>query len=217
MPAYCPPLPGFPKTYAKWPVWSGSVREVICHALDRAEAWRRFREAKKIIKGLPYRGRNNVLAVFEALMEIMHFDTGECFPAYDTIGVKAGVSDTTVWRAIRWLKAHGFIWWHRRYKAIEGQGFFEVFQDSNAYVFLPPSHWRGYRDAPPPHPDTWCKTEPMPSLIVQAKAFASEGGTAEAVASLLESDPADELAQSLAGKVRLWGLGVLLEVKGVLK
>jgi len=66
---------------------------------------------------------------------------------------------------------------------------------------VPPSQWLGFfdplTDAPPPHPSEWGAVPPVPSVIEQAMEERRHGSRKTAF-SILESDPNDDLAASLA-------------------
>jgi hypothetical protein len=87
-------------------------------------------------------------------------------------------------------------------------GRFMLEQETNAYAILPDSQWRGY--TPPPQPptpqsDTWGATPPLPPLVAQAAAESAAGGSLRRIVGLLDSDPTDELAATLAQLGRTLG------------
>lgn len=96
--------------------------------------------------GLPANGRA-VKRLYGALIELMNWRSGRLDPAGRTIGYRADYrSQTTVWKWIGWLKERqvvAVIPCCNRVIAEDGR--FLLVQDTNVYVFLPPSNWRGYK------------------------------------------------------------------------
>jgi hypothetical protein len=206
------PLPGFtpPKTYAAWPVWSDSARaEVKFQPIAKGLANRYYQKARAWNRTQKISGRyggalgSAALRVLESLIfDFLNFGSGRCDPSYEAIARKTGLGRSTVAVALARLKKLRIIHWLRRCVEHWAEGRFELRQDTNAYGILPPSQWFSFVDPspspPPPDPTTWGAAPPLPPLIEQAAAETDAGGSLAAVASLLESDPADGLALALA-------------------
>jgi hypothetical protein len=75
-------------------------------------------------------------------------------------------------------------------------------QQTNAYAILPATGWRGFCppcDEPPaPHPDTWGKPPPMPSILAAAAMERRAGGTLKETIQVLELGPVNGLEAALA-------------------
>jgi hypothetical protein len=225
-----PALPGFdsPKTYAAWPVWSGSttaeikwpkvVKEAVTNWCRKAEDW----NALKQIAGR-YGGTLGLSAL--AVLKCLAFnfqnytegpDHGRLDPSYEGIAAKTGLGRTTVWTALKRLKELRIIHWQQRsaHHKNEETGRFELRQITNAYVLLPPSQWLGIElppDAPPPDPGTWGAAPPLPDVTTQALDERKQGGSIMAAIKILETDETDELAQLQA---RLWRTVIAAEKPG---
>jgi hypothetical protein len=207
-------LPGVPraasaKTYAAFPVWSGSTTgEVRFAPLSKKEAVRLWHKARAFERQsrLPGRqdgalGRNGLAILHTLLFDCLNYQTGRLDPSQKTIAHKACISERSVSRGLARLKASGVLTWIRRAgETRDKRGRFCLKQDTNAYAVLPPSQWRGFidrSDSPVPHPDTWGAVPPMPDVISQAAIELQQGGRLTSLA-LLEADPGDELAAALA-------------------
>jgi hypothetical protein len=203
-----PPLPGFTalaRTYAPWPVWTGSVaKPVRFAAMPKKAAIRLWHRARDFDRGTHQPGRHGgvvgptALAVLHALIfDFLNHRTGRLDPSYAAIARKAGVCVRSVATALARLRELGILNWVRRCAESWQDGRFVLEQQSNAYGLLPESQWRGYR-APPeplaPLPGTWGDPSPMPPATVLA---ALEGDLAGKV-HVLASDPRDRLAAALA-------------------
>jgi hypothetical protein len=204
-----PPLPGFTalaRTYAPWPVWTGSTTAPVRFApLAKKAAVRLWHRARDFDRGTHQPGHHGGalghtgLAVLHALIfDFLNHRTGRLDPSYAAIAAKAGVCVRTVATALQRLKALGILNWVRRCAERWADGRFVLEQETNAYAVLPESQWRGYLapQEPPaaPWPDTWGAIPPMPSALAQA---ALEGDLAGKVHALA-SDPKDGLAAALA-------------------
>ena len=207
-------LPGIPglnggKTYAAWPVWSGSFRGEVRFAplpkkqalklYHKARAWNRQKLAGR------YGGSigSAALRVLECLIfDFLNFASGRLDPGYEAIARKTGLGRSTVATALVRLKELGIITWIRRCaEDRDAAGRYMLCQETNAYAILPASQWRGYDrqpEPPPPHPSTWGACPPLPPLIEQAIDEQKHGGGVPAIIGLLESDPTDRLATALA-------------------
>ena len=163
-----PPLPGFTalaRTYAPWPVWSGSTTTPIRFAaMPKKAAVRLWHLARDFDRGTHQTGHHGGalghtgLAVLHALIfDFLNFRSGRLDPSYAAIAAKAGVCVRTVASALQRLKALGILNWVRRCAERWADGRFVLEQDTNAYAVLPESHWRGYRppqEPPGPAPGT---------------------------------------------------------------
>src|SRR5271166_6362941 len=205
-----PPLPGLTalaRTYAPWPVWTGSTTSPIRFApLAKKAAVRLWHRARDFDRNTHESGRHGGavghigLQVLHALIfDFLNFRSGRLDPSYAAIAAKAGVCVRTVATALQRLKALGILNWVRRCAERWADGRFVLAQESNAYAVLPESQWRGYRapqEPPGPAPGTWGWGDPPPMLSAVAQA-ALEGDLAGKVA-VLASDPKDGLAAALA-------------------
>jgi hypothetical protein len=207
-----PQLPGFdsPKTYAAWPVWSGSttdeikwphvVKKAVIDWYHKARHW----NALKLAAG-HYGGTfgSAAMRVYECLaFDFQNYRTGRLDPSYEGIAAKTGLGRSTVGEALRWLKQLGVIHWQRRCEEDKDEaGRFRLRQKTNAYMLLPPSQWRGI-DPPaepqPPDPGTWGDHPPLPDVTAQAVEEKQQGGSIEAALKILETDETDDLARATA-------------------
>ena len=208
-----PAVPGFSeptRTYAAWPVWSGSTTAKVRFApVGKKEAARVYHKARDFERNTRQPGRQdgalsrNGLKVLEALLfDFLNYATGQLDPSYRAIAEAAGICERSVARGLQALKAAGVLFWQRRAKPrTEDNGTFLLEQDSNAYSVRPVSQWRGYTgqaEAPPPEPGTW-GDHPCGTRDALTEAIA-EGPQASVLSMVrqLENDPTDELAAVLA-------------------
>jgi hypothetical protein len=204
-----PPLPGFTalaRTYAPWPVWSGSTTNSVRFApLAKKAAVRLWHRARDFDRGTHQPGHHGGavghtgLAVLHALIfDFLCFRSGRLDPSYAAIAAKAGVCVRTVASALQRLKALGILNWVRRCAESWRDGRFVLEQETNAYAVLPESQWRGYRppaEPPGPAPGTWGgPTAVVPSAVALAALEADLRGKVQA----LGTDPGDALARALA-------------------
>src|ERR1700693_2886750 len=157
-----PNLPGFapPKTYAAWPVWSGSTTAEIRFApVPKERAWyiyRKLREWNRSDAKGRYTGLvgSAALRVAESLLfDFLNFASGRLDPSYEGIAQKTHLGRSTVAVALKRLKQLGVIQWVKRcstHRAEDGR--LERRQETNAYGVLPPSQWRGFVDPNPAAP-----------------------------------------------------------------
>jgi len=190
-------------------VWKGSVRGPITFApfnrkarikiYDRARMLERRTRAS--VRGRQTSGAigRSGLAVLHALIfDFLNCATGELDPSYDTIAEAACVSRATVYRALKALKEAGIITWLRRCSGEMVAGVYRLIQETNAYAILPETQWRSAPPpCPPPEPDTWGRTSPLPGGLQDAHRLISTGKSKEAQQAL-EADPGDSLAAALA-------------------
>jgi hypothetical protein len=204
-----PPLPGFTtlaRTYAPWPVWTGSTTQPVRFtAMPKKAAVRLWHRARDFDRGTHQPGHHGGalghtgLAVLHALIfDFLNHRTGRLDPSYAAIAVKAGVCVRTVASALARLKALGILNWVRRCAERWTDGRFVLEQETNAYAVLPESQWHGYRPpAEPPGPAAGTWGEPPPMLLSAVAQAALERDLAGKVQALA-SDPKDGLAAALA-------------------
>jgi hypothetical protein len=199
-----PPLPGFDssKSYAAWPVWSGSttaeikwpkvIKEAVIDWYHKAQSW----NAAKEIAGR-YGGTlgSSCMRVLECLsFKFQNYKSGRLDPSYEGIAAATGLGRSTVAAALARLKQYGLIHWQQRSAHHwHDDGRFELKRITNAYMLIPPSQWRGVKlppDPEPPDPGTWGDHPPLPSVIEQAITEKNEGGSFAAQLARLEDDPA---------------------------
>ncbi|MBB3811514.1 helix-turn-helix domain-containing protein [Pseudochelatococcus contaminans] len=137
-------------------IWRATTRKDVQAILKAAEI---FNEA-----GLHEKGERSgplgsvALDVLRLFVNLIDFRTGRLEPAITTIMDRLGRSRDTIVRALKNLRAHGFIDWIRRYEPTgnEGRGP-QVQQASNAYRLSLPEKARQFLGrfgkAPPPPAD----------------------------------------------------------------
>ena len=203
-----PPLPGLTalaRTYAPWPVWTGSTTSPVRFApLAKKAAVKLWHRARDFDRGTHQPGHHGGavghtgLAVLHALIfDFLNFRTGRLDPSYAAIATKAGVCVRTVASALQRLRELGILNWVRRCAERWADGRVVLEQETNAYAVLPESQWRGYRspqETPGPAPGTWGDPPPMLSAVAQATLESDLAGKVQALAA----DPKDGLAAALA-------------------
>jgi hypothetical protein len=213
LPSFSPPaLPGFlgAKTYAVWPVWSGSTtKEIRFQPMPKKAATKLWHRARDFDRQTRQEGKHGG-AVGHAALQVLHamlfdflnYSSGRLDPSYAAIARKANVCQRTVATAIKRLRELGMLNWLRRCaESRREDGRFVLEQETNAYAVLPCTQWRGYRppaDPPTPELGTWGDHPPLPSVLAQAAAERQEGGALRQVIGILDSDPTDALAAALA-------------------
>ena len=103
------------KSYAAWPVWSGSVREEIrFQPMPKREAVRLWHKARDFDRRTHQPGRHggtighSALQVLHALVfDFLNYTSGRLDPSYAAIARKANVCERTVATALGKLKALG--------------------------------------------------------------------------------------------------------------
>lgn len=211
--AYClpllPGLPDGPKTYAAWPVWSGSTtKEIRYQPIPKKVATKLWHRARSFDRQTKHKGKHGG-ALGHAALQVLHtliFDflnyrSGRLDPSHAAIARAANVCERTVRNALNRLRDLGILNWVRRCAESMRDGRFVLEQETNAYAVLPDSQWRGYRppaEPPAPAPGTWGDHPPLPSVIEQAEQERREGGGLRAMIGILDSDPGDRLAAALA-------------------
>src|SRR3954453_9939632 len=209
-----PAMAGAQRTYAPWPVWRDSttakVKFVPVKKKDAAKWYHKARQFERQTRPPGKQdgalGRNGLAVLHALIFDFLNYATGRLDPAIETIARKACISVSSAKRGLANLKQWSVLHWVRRAgETRDEKGRFCLEQDTNAYGLIPPTQWLGFRDSPeppPPEPDTWGATPPLPSVIEQAAEELRHGGD-RAVQAILESDPQDELAQVFASFRRL--------------
>jgi len=198
------------KTYAPFPVWSGSTTATVkFQPLPKQEAVRIFHKAREFERQTRKPGKQDgdvssagLKILHVLLFDCLNYKTGRLDPSQKTIAYKACISERSVTRGLAKLKASGILNWIQRAEVIrDNKGRYCPKQNTNAYAIAPVSQWKGFVDNKPtpplPHPSTWGATPPLPDLITQAMEELKQGERATAF-SLMELDPGNQLARSLA-------------------
>src|SRR5215212_4044577 len=205
-----PAMAGIQRSYTPWPVWRDSTTKTVKFMpLPKKKAVKIFHKARAFERQTRQKGkqdgalgRNGLLVLHTLIFDFLNYATGRLDPAIETIAKKTCISISSVKRGLANLKRSGVLHWIRRAaETRDEKGRFCVEQDTNAYGIVPPSQWLGFfdrlPDAPPPHPSEWGAVPPLPSVIDQA-AEEIRHGARKAALSILESDPGDALAATLA-------------------
>jgi len=206
------------KSYAPWPVWSGSTtrdarfapmpKKAVIRIYHKAVEWNRRDKLAGKHGGII---GSHVLLVLHALVfDFLNHRTGRLDPSYSSLQRATRLCRQTIAKALARLKALGIINWIRRCREDRDEcGRFILRQETNAYAILPASQWRGYSDAEtrePPHPTAWGACPPLPTVIEQAEETLREGGGMAEALSQLESDEHDSLAAALSSLARSIGI-----------
>lgn len=171
-------------------IWLPTTRKDVQAILKAAEI---YNEA-----GLHEKGERSgplgsvALDVLRLFVNLIDFRTGRLEPSITTIMDRLGRSRDTIVRALKNLRAHGFIDWLRRYEPTgnEGRGP-QVQQTSNAYRLSLPEKARQFLGR-------FSKAPPLPD----DHSAAQEARAAE-VDAYKKALPLDELALSEAGDTAL--------------
>ena len=210
LPNLTPISTGGIKTFAPWPVWSGStstpVKPVPMSKKAAVRLWHRVRDFDRQTRRAGHHGGAvgpTALAVLHSLVfDFMNWRSGRLDPSYAAIARASNLCVRSVATAIKRLKELGIIDWVRRCTESRTQdGRYVLTQQSNAYAVLPSSGWRGYHeppDPPGPAPGTWGASPPLPCVVAQAVEERRHGGGMRGVLSILTADPTDALAAVLA-------------------
>ena len=134
------------------PIGDGTVRGAKRFAGAVLKAARGFeRQTRRKRKGEARGSRNGLLGdigleVLEALYDTVDFATGKLEPAIATIAEQLGRSYSAVHRAMKRLRAHGFLHWVRRSREVENPepGGQVVEQITNAYALLVPKELQSF-------------------------------------------------------------------------
>ena len=202
-----------PQISVPWPVWRDSTTAPVRFCpLSKKEAVKIFHKAREFERQTRQQGkqdgalgRNGLLILQVLIFDCLNYQTGRLDPSQKTIARKAGISERSVGRGLVKLKEAGVLMWLRRAgETRDKQGRFCLKQETNAYAVLPPSQWKGFVERtapPPPFPDTWGATPPLPDVLTLASTHLKQGDR-HAVLDTLETDPNDSLALALAGLKR---------------
>ena len=206
----CPAFRSGPKTYAAWPVWSGSTtKEIRFQPMPKKAAtqlWHRARDFDRQTKRKDHHGG----AVGHAALQVLHtliFDflnyrSGRLDPSYAAIARKANVCERTVATALKRLRELGILNWVRRCAESWRDGRFVLEQETNAYAVLPDSavaRLQAAAGAARAHAGHLGRP-PSPALAAGAgrRRAAQDGGDMRRMIQILDSDPGDALAAALA-------------------
>jgi hypothetical protein len=135
------------------------------------------------------------------IFDFLNYRSGRLDPSHATIARAAGVCERTVRNALRRLRDLGILNWVQRCAETWLNGEFVLEQETNAYAILPDTQWRGYKpppEPPGPMPGTWGDHPPLPSPLAQVAIERKDGADMRRVIQILDSDPTDELAGTLA-------------------
>ena len=142
-----PALPGFacPKTYAAWPVWSGSTtKEIKFQGMPKKAATRLWHRARDFDRQTRQAGKHGgavghtALQVLHALLfDFLNYATGRLDPSQAAIARKANVCPRTVANAIKRLRDLGILNWVRRCAESWKDGRFVLEQVENSTIAGP--------------------------------------------------------------------------------
>jgi hypothetical protein len=192
-----------------WPVWGGSTRKPVqFQPMPRRQAVKIWHDARRLERQTRKPGHQdgaigrNGLAVLHALLfDFINRATGELTPTRATIARAANICIRSVDRGLEKLKASGVINWIRRCEEAWENGLYRLRQIASAYFVLGQSQWRGFwqpPEAPPPYPEAWGQTPPLPDPLTLAGMIRAEGGSKAAQLDALTCDPRDDVANSVA-------------------
>ena len=169
---------------------AGRCEGTFWRRTGRQEVRRVVLAAERYDRAGRQRGRRNgplghvALEVLELLGNLVNYQTGRLDPSLDTLAARLHRSRDAIWRALKALRAHGFLDWLRRYEETgrEGRGP-QVRQVSNAYRMLLPARAAQFLGR-------WGKAPPLPDDVAhERQARAAE------LRAHRKSLPLDELAQ----------------------
>jgi hypothetical protein len=194
---------------APWPVWGGSTRKPVQFMpMPKRRAVKLWHDARRLERQTRRPGHQdgaigrNGLAILHALLfDFINRATGELTPTRATIARAANISIRSVDRGLEKLKASGVINWIRRCEESMEDGIYRLRQKASAYFVLAQSLWLGFwqaPEAPPPYPEAWGRTPPLPDPVEMAVMVHAEGGSHAAQLEALTCDPSNELANALA-------------------
>src|SRR3954453_2504207 len=198
------------QTYAPHPVWSGSTTKPVQFTpLPKKAAHRLWQHARELDRQTKEKGchggvigHTGLKVLHSLIFDFLNFASGRLDPSYAAIARKANLSDRAVATALKRLHAVGILAWVRRCREGWTEGRYWREQLTNPYALLPSPGWRGFRpprdEPPPPHPDTWGKAPPMPSILTAAAIERRAGGTLKAAIQVLELGPVNGLEAALA-------------------
>jgi hypothetical protein len=194
---------------APWPVWGGSTQKPVQFMpMPKRQAVKIWHDARRLERQTRKPGhqdgaigRNGLAVLHSFLFDFINPVTGELTPTRATIARAANISIRSVDRGLEKLKAAGVLNWIRRCEESIEDGIYRLKQKASAYFVLAQSHWRGFWQppaAPPPYPEAWGQTPPLPCPIAMAQTVRAEGGSHAAQLDALTCDPRDEGANALA-------------------
>jgi len=194
---------------APWPVWKDSTRKPVkFQSMTKRQAVNLWHDARRFERQTRQRGRQdgaigrNGLAVLHAfLFDLIDRPTGQLEPERVEIARAACISIRSVDRGLAKLKAVGVLNWIRQCVESIEDGIYRLKQKASAYFVLPVTQWLGFwrrPEAPPPYPEAWGRTPPLPSPIEMAAMAHAEGVGPAAQFEALTCDPRDELANGVA-------------------
>jgi hypothetical protein len=198
------------QTYAPHPVWSGSTTKPIQFTpLPKKVAMRLWQYARDFDRQTKEKGchggaigHTGLQVLHTLIFDFLNFATGRLDPSQAAIARKANLCERAVADALKRLYGLGILTWVRRCAEGWTDGRYWREQLTNAYALLPSTGWRGFcppRDEPPaPHPDTWGKPPPMPSILAAAAMERRAGGTLKAAVQVLDLGPVNGLEAALA-------------------
>lgn len=133
------------------------------------------------------------LEVLELFANLVSFKTGQLDPSLEFLMRKLRRSKDAIHRALKALRAHGFLDWLRRYVPTDGEGGRgpQVQQTSNAYRLSLPERARQLLGR-------WAMPSPVPDDFAHAQA-----AQAAEIAAHVKTLPLDELALFEAGDTPL--------------
>lgn len=118
---------------------AGRCEGTFWRATTRQEVRRVVLAARRFDLVGRQRGRRNgplghvALEVLDLLANLVRFRTGRLDPSLDFLAATLKRSRDAVWRALRALRAHGFLEWLRRYVPTGAESGPQVKQTTNAY------------------------------------------------------------------------------------
>jgi hypothetical protein len=198
------------QTYAPHPVWSGSTSKPVQFTpLPKKVAMRLWQHARELDRQTKEKGchggavgHTGLQVLHSLIFDFLNFASGRLDPSQAAIAGKANLCERAVADALARLRDVGILAWVRRCAESWQDGRYVRRQQTNAYALLPSTGWRGFhppRDEPPaPHPDTWGKPPPMPSLLAAAAIERRAGGPLTAAIQVLELGPVNGLEAALA-------------------
>ena len=174
LPNLTPISTGGLKTFAPWPVWSGSTSAPVkTLPMTKRAAVRLWDRARGFDRQTSKPGCHGgavgptALAVLRSLIfDFMNWRSGRLDPSYAAIARASNLCRRTVATALRRLRDLGIIDWTRRCAETRtDDGRHVLTQQSNSYAVQPSSGWQGYREPPdPPDPGVPVATEPRVRL-----------------------------------------------------
>lgn len=156
----------------------GRCEGLFWQRITRQEAARIRLAAERYELATRQRGARNgalgtvALEVISYLTRLVDYRTGRLDPSLDYLMAKLKRSRDAITRALKALRAHGFLDWLRRFEptGIEGRGP-QVRQVSNAYrLFLPQKalQWLGRLGLPTPLPDDFIHAQERQRAEIEA-------------------------------------------------